>query len=78
MYEARLGAFDYTIERRLSGDGSCSWQWRVRLAGEIVAIGASSRSHVHAETEVQSFIFLTEAKERGDGGRATRHLGAFD
>jgi hypothetical protein len=78
MYEARLGAFDYTIERRLADSGSPLWLWQVRLAGEIVAVGASTRSHVHAETEVQSFIFLTEAKERGERGQATRHLGAFD
>jgi hypothetical protein len=77
MYEARLGAFDYTIERRLADSGSPLWLWQVRLAGEIVAVGESTRSHVHAETEVQSFIFLTEAKERGERGRSTRHLGAF-
>jgi hypothetical protein len=78
MYEARLGAFDYTIERRLADSGSPVWLWQVRLAGEIVAVGESSRSHVHAETEVQSFIFLAESKERTDMSRAPRHLGAFD
>ncbi|MDQ2083916.1 hypothetical protein RA307_27330 [Xanthobacteraceae bacterium Astr-EGSB] len=78
MYEARLGAFDYSIERRLTDSGRPLWHWQVRLAGEIVAVGESSRSHAHAETEVQSFIFLTEAKERGDRGQAIRHLGAFD
>jgi hypothetical protein len=78
MYEARLGAFDYTIERRLADSGSPLWCWQVRLAGEVVAVGESLRSHVHAETEVQSFIFLAESKEQTDRSRTNRHFGAFD
>jgi hypothetical protein len=77
MYEARLGAFDYTIERRLASDGSHTWLWRVRVADRLVAAGESPRSHAHAETEVQSYIFLAEAKERAEGSRPARHTGAL-
>jgi hypothetical protein len=64
MYEARHGAFDYTIERRLAGDGQHSWHWQVRRAGELLFAGVSPRSHVHAETVALSFIFQSEADER--------------
>lgn len=66
MYEARHGAFDYTIERRLLDDGGRCWCWQVKRAGELLESGVSPRSHVHAETAVLSFIFQFEASERGD------------
>lgn len=64
MYEARHAAFHYTIERRISCDGSLSWQWQVKRAGELIGSGASPRSHADAETSAMSFIFLIEAGER--------------
>jgi hypothetical protein len=64
MYEGRHGAFDYTIERRLTADGHRNWFWQVMRAGEPVASGVSPRSHDHAETAALSFIFQIEADER--------------
>jgi hypothetical protein len=77
MYEARLGAFDYTIERCLLDDGGRSWRWRVLLGGELVAAGETPRSHVYAETVVQSFIFLAEANESAGGDRSAGPLRTF-
>jgi hypothetical protein len=63
MYEARHGAFKYTIERRLADDGLRSWHWHVTRGEELIASGVSSRSHAHAETVALSCIFDFEWTE---------------